>query len=296
MTQSSLISVVMPVYNSENFLETSIISILEQTYQNFEFNIVYDISKDNSLSIIKKFQKKDKRIKLIYGDNEKIVGALNKGIANSQGEFIARMDSDDISHPLRFERQLDYIKKNGLDICGCHCSYIDESNKEKKVVRFPLKHDLCFLSLALKVPFAHPSVMIRSKFLQDHNLLYGKKGFQMAEDFDLWINMSKFNAKFGNVNEILFKYRITKNSLSKINDHKVKNDTKILTSLFLKSNKSQIINIINISHTNLIQEEEILKARLIFKIFKLNLFKNLIGLKIKNIFYGLFSQVKNFQN
>ena len=72
MTESSLISVVMPVYNSENFLESSIISILEQTYQNFEFIIVYDISTDNSLSIIKKFQKKDKRIKLIYGDNNKI--------------------------------------------------------------------------------------------------------------------------------------------------------------------------------------------------------------------------------
>ena len=269
-------------------LDNSLIKLIKQ-----RTNLVNQVLKlkDKKKEIID-----NKRIKLIYGNNEKIVGALNKGIINSKGKFIARMDSDDISLPSRLQSQIDHIEKNSLDVCGCHCSYVDEFNIEKKVVRFPLSHDLCFLSLAIKVPFAHPCVMIRSKFLKDHDLFYGKNGFSIAEDLDLWINMSKFKVRFGNVNEILFKYRITKNSLSKINDYKVKNNTKNLTRLFLKINKRKIIGILKVCHANLIQEEEILKARLIFKIFKLNLFKNLKTLKIRNILYGLLSQIKNFQN
>ena len=285
----------MPVYNSEVFLEQAILSILNQTYKNFEFIIIYDESSDNSLSIIKKFKELDKRIILKYGVNEKLIGALNKGIKASKGKYIARMDADDISLPNRFEDQIKFIEKYELDICGCQCLYVNEYNKEIKIVKFPIKHEMCFLSLALMVPFAHPSVIIRKKFLKNNQLLYGKNKYTNAEDLDLWINMSELNAKFGNIDKVLFRYRVTSDSLSSTNKLKVKNETNKLTSSFFNNNKNEIVKIINKNFFDLSQEEEILKARIIFKIMSLKLFKKFKYLKIKNIIYGLLKQIKNYQ-
>ena len=121
MSKLPLISIVMPVYNAESFLESAIFSILNQTHSNFEFIIIDDKSTDDSLMIIKKFQKKDSRIKLLNGDGKNLVKALNKGIMKSKGKYIARMDSDDISLPKRLESQVKYIEKYNLDICGCYC-------------------------------------------------------------------------------------------------------------------------------------------------------------------------------
>ena len=120
MNYKPLISVLMPVYESEKFLEISIKSILNQTFKNFELLIVYDKSSDKSLSIIKKYQNLDKRIVLIKGNGKKLIGALNLGYLKSKGKFIARMDADDISLSKRFEKQLNYMKKNELDICASH--------------------------------------------------------------------------------------------------------------------------------------------------------------------------------
>jgi glycosyltransferase involved in cell wall biosynthesis len=284
----------MPVYNAQPFLDDAILSILNQSYSNFEFIIIDDKSTDNSLSIIKKYQKNDSRIKILKGNGKNLVNALNQGIMKSKGKYIARMDSDDISQPKRLESQIKYIEKNNLDICGCFCQYIDEDNNQNRVVRFPIIHEMCLLSLVFKVPFVHPSVVIRTKFLINKKLKYAKKKHQMAEDFDLWIRMANAGAKFGNVNKILFKYRVRRNSLSSINKKNIKLDSINLTNIFLKNNEKKIIDIVNFNHQNLIQEEEVLKAKIIFKIFKLSLFKNLIHLKTKNIFYGLLSQIKNF--
>jgi glycosyltransferase involved in cell wall biosynthesis len=294
MSKLPLISIVMPVYNAESFLESAIFSILNQTHSNFEFIIIDDKSTDDSLMIIKKFQKKDSRIKLLNGDGKNLVKALNKGIMKSKGKYIARMDSDDISLPKRLESQVKYIEKYNLDICGCYCEYIDEDNNKLKVVKFPRSHEMCFLSLALKVPFVHPSVLIRSNFLSDKNLKYGKNKYKKAEDFDLWIRMSNAGAKFGNINKILFKYRVRNDSLSSINDKNINLDSKNLTNIFLKNNKNKIEKILNKNQVGLNQVEEVIKARLVFKILNFKLFNNLRYLNIKNILYGLLSEFKNF--
>jgi glycosyltransferase involved in cell wall biosynthesis len=294
MNKFPFISIVMPVYNAESFLESAILSILNQTHTNFEFIIIDDKSTDNSLTIIKKFQEKDSRIKLLNGDGKNLVKALNKGIVNAEGKYIARMDSDDISLPKRLEIQVKYIEKHNLDICGCYCEYIDEDNNKIKFVKFPISHEMCFLSLALKVPFAHPSVLIRSKFLSDKNLKYGINKYEKSEDFDLWIRMSNAGAKFGNINKILFKYRVRNDSYSSIYKKNLKKDSKNLTNVFLNNNKIKIIQILNKKNLNLNQDEEIIKARLVFKILSFKLFKNLRYLNIKNILYGLLSEFKNF--
>ena len=90
------ISVVMPVFNSEKYLSIAIESVIEQSFENFEFLIIYDDSYDNSLEILESYAKVEPRIKIVKGNNEGISGALNNGINLSDGKFIARMDADDI--------------------------------------------------------------------------------------------------------------------------------------------------------------------------------------------------------
>ena len=108
--KKGLISVVMSAYNSERFIAESISSILNQTYEDWELILINDASSDNTLEIITRLSREDPRIKVI--DNAKNLGltvSLNVGIKNSRGEFIARLDSDDLAEPSRLETQLEYL-------------------------------------------------------------------------------------------------------------------------------------------------------------------------------------------
>ncbi|WP_244834814.1 glycosyltransferase family 2 protein [Clostridium sp. BJN0001] len=108
------VSVIMPVFNAEKYLEESIKSVLNQTYKNFEFIIINDGSTDSSLSIINKFKSMDNRIRVIDQKNNGIVYSLNKGISTAKGKYIARMDADDISLPNRIKNQVKYMETNQL--------------------------------------------------------------------------------------------------------------------------------------------------------------------------------------
>ena len=174
MNRNPKISVVMPVYNGKIFLKEAMESILNQTYNDFEFIIIYDESTDGTLSIIQEFQEQDARIILINGDKEGISGALNKGIKEAKGKYIARMDADDISLPIRFEKQISHMQNLELDICGGHSLLIDSDGTINGIGVMPRSHDLCGLSLMFRVPFPHPSVIIRKRFLIDNSLEYGQ--------------------------------------------------------------------------------------------------------------------------
>jgi glycosyltransferase involved in cell wall biosynthesis len=272
---SCKISVIMPVYNAEKYLEEAIESVLNQTYKNFEFIIINDGSIDKSLEIIYKYQKKDKRIVLINRKNKGLITSLNEGIEKSSGSYIARMDADDISLAKRFERQIKLMELENLDICGGHFLSINNFGEPISLNLTPIGHDLCTLSLISKVPFAHPSVMIRKSFLEKNDIKYGQSLNNKAEDFDLWIRLHEKGAKFSNVNKIIFKYRIVKNSLSKINNLKIKQETKAMTKLFCKNNKNYILEILDKKMHNLNLEEESLFVRAYYKLFlkKANFFK-----------------------
>src|SRR3990167_2794091 len=110
MKKSKLISVVMPVYNAGEFLVDAIESIRNQTYTNWELIAVNDGSTDRSLSILKRYARRDKRIKIInLSPNKGLATALNAGLTRAKGFYFARMDADDISMPKRFEKQVEYI-------------------------------------------------------------------------------------------------------------------------------------------------------------------------------------------
>ena len=244
MNRSPNISVIMPVYNGEAFLVEAIESILNQTYLNFEFIISYDDSTDKSLEIINKYKSIDPRIIVLKGAKRGLVKSLNDAIKISNGKYIARMDADDISLPKRFQKQLELMENENLDICGCHYLLINEDGKYLDTVLTPIENNTLLLYLAIGVPFAHGSVMFRKDFMSINNLEYGQ-GVKFAEDKALWIEMYKTSAKFSNVNDILFKYREFSESLSKKGKNKVRIDDDLLKADILKYCYDDIFKIVD---------------------------------------------------
>ncbi len=232
--EEPIISVLMPVYNSEPFLVEAIESILNQTMGDFEFLIVYDESKDNSYAIIERYRKRDSRIRVVQGQKKALIGALNQGLDAARGRYIARMDADDISCPERFEKQVQLMEAAGADICGCHWLAVNETGKLVDAKIVPLSPDAFTATLACTVPFAHGSVMVRTAFLRKHSLRYG--GAKYAEDYDLWIRFWEKGAVFVNVDEFLFKYRNSDTSLSQVVSKGNASDTRALRRRFVRTN------------------------------------------------------------
>jgi len=199
-----LISVVMPVYNSEPFLAEAIESILNQTLRDFELLIVYD-DLETTRSHHRPLSETGPRIRVIQGRKKALIGALNQGIEIARGKYVARMDADDISEPERFEKQTELMASTGADICGCHWFVINELGKLIDAKLMPLSQESFAVFLAYTVPFVHGSVLMRSEFVRKNSLRYG--GVELNEDYDLWIRFFEKGAKFANANDFLFKYR-----------------------------------------------------------------------------------------
>jgi glycosyltransferase involved in cell wall biosynthesis len=207
-----LISVVMPVFNGETYLDEAIGSVLSQSYNNFEFLIIDDGSTDSSLEIIEKYD--DKRI-LVYSITQKkgIVAALNLGLSNAKGKYIVRQDADDISLSYRFETQVKYLEENNqICVLGSSSIAIDSNGKCLNLFRASTSQLELKWQLLFHNPINHPSAMIRSEFLKRNKLNYfeNEKG---AEDFGLWSRMSKFG-NLGNVGKPLIKYRLHENQVT----------------------------------------------------------------------------------
>ncbi|WKV13426.1 glycosyltransferase family 2 protein [Marivirga harenae] len=203
---SPLVSVLMPVYNSERYLEDAIESILNQTLFDFEFLIFDDGSTDKSKEIIQKYAISDKRIKPYFSkENRGYVVHLNKGIELARGEYIARMDSDDISMPDRLQVQLDYLNKNsGIIICGTESISIDENGRSLGwPKRLTEPSDLFFISFFIN-PLAHPTVMYSKEAIIKLGGYNPKK--LPSEDYDLWTR-AILVGKLGNIDQPLLKYR-----------------------------------------------------------------------------------------
>ena len=297
MNSDPMISVVMPVYNGEKFLKEAIKSILNQTYKDFEFLIVYDESTDGTLSIIQEFQEQDARVVLINGDKEGISGALNKGIIEAKGKYIARMDADDISLPIRFEKQISHMQNLGLDICGGHSLLIDSDGKINGIGIMPRSHDLCGLAMMFRVPFPHPGVMIRKGFLTDYSLEYGQSTYQAAEDFDMWVRMFSAGAKFGNVDDIVVQYRVLSDSLSIVNTAESRRDVRGLVKMFRAEHQQYLSDVIKHIDINLLSEDEksLVARYLINRLFtKFDIFglRRLKDISLKNIVITVLSEVQ----
>lgn len=205
-----LISILMPVHNGAAFLGEAIESMLAQTLGDFEFLIVDDASTDNSASIAQDF--KDPRIRLIRSPSRlKLSGALNLGLDNASGRYVARMDADDISLPERLELQVKFLDAHPeTGLCGSWIRTFGSSSKA--VLERPAEHEAIRAFTLLDTPFAHPTVMLRREWIEHHHLRFNGEYFP-TEDFELWTRaLSCF--KGANLPQVLLLYRVHGKSLT----------------------------------------------------------------------------------
>jgi len=201
------ISVVMPVYNGAAYLHASISSILAQTFEDFEFLIVNDGSTDRSAKILDDFARRDGRIKLIARPNTGIVGALNDGLAKARGEFVARMDADDVSYPSRFAKQIEYLRQHPECVAlGSRVIGIDPYGCELFRSEHKLAHDEIDRELLNGVGWAivHPVAMMRRDAIE--RVGGYRKQWQWVEDLDLFLRLAEIG-KLANLPDLLLSYR-----------------------------------------------------------------------------------------
>jgi glycosyltransferase involved in cell wall biosynthesis len=207
-----LISVLLPCYNSERYIREAIQSILDQTYIHFELLILDDGSTDNTISIISEF--KDKRIVLLCENaNKGIVYQLNKGIEHAKGEFIARMDADDISFPERFQKQVDFledIRNQKIDVLGTDAVSIGSSSKP--IIHQNYRPEQISFMINFKCPILHPTVLIRRRVF-DQGMRY-PHNYTYAEDYALWRLIDKGD-NLAIIPDVLLSYRIHDNQTNK---------------------------------------------------------------------------------
>lgn len=207
-----LVSVLIPIYNAELYVEKAILSIIEQSYQNLEIICIDDGSNDITKDILNKLARIDNRIILISRENKGLVFTLNEGIDVSTGKYIARMDADDISVNTRIAKQVEYMEKHQeCAVCGTFVQYFGETNSLKQADFFNNNFDLRG-QIFLSTPIAHPSAMIRKNLLTIHSIKYNK-AYRHAEDLKFWTELIKIGS-FYNVPERLLKYRITPDQIS----------------------------------------------------------------------------------
>lgn len=203
----------MPVFNGQTTLVAAIESILAQTYHNFELIIIDDGSRDRSLEIIKLFA--DERIRVFTQSNMGLAKTLNVGIFNSNGDFIARQDQDDISMPTRIEKQIKrFIQNIDLVLLGTRGHMINDEGKVVGKINMPSRNlDLQYITNFYN-PFIHTSIMMRSMVLKQIGGYTEEVEKQPPEDYELWGRLKRMG-QIENLNECLVKYRVSNNSMSR---------------------------------------------------------------------------------
>lgn len=229
----------MPVYNVEKYVDASIASVLNQDFQDFEFIIINDGSTDGSAEIVKKYT--DPRIRFISNDGNKgLVYTLNLGVKEASGEWIARMDGDDLCLSNRFSTQLSYLKNHPeIDILATTVTLIDEQTNHignweddmkaisTSQIRKYLPKNNCI---------AHPTIMCKTALLR--SFLYRASQSQ-SEDYDLWLRMAAAGKTFAKIETPLVLHRIVSNSFTRSRQQNVFRKLAKTKWQFLKESKGQ---------------------------------------------------------
>lgn len=202
------ITVLMSVYNDKKYLSESVESILNQTFENFEFLIIDDASTDGSKDLLEEYAKEDSRIKLICNKNNKGLSYnLAEGTSLAKAPWIARMDADDISVKDRLAIQIQYVKEHpSIDIVGSYVIDIDDEGNELELRKVPTTHEK-IANLIWTCPFIHPTVLFKKESIikagsYDRNL-------RRRQDYDLWFRCHEASLRFDNIDMPLLFYRAT---------------------------------------------------------------------------------------
>ena len=223
-----MISVIVPVYNTEKYLDRCVQSILAQTYTNFELLLIDDGSTDSSSVICDKYAKQDSRVRVFHKANGGVSSARNMGLDNAKGEWIGWVDSDDYIAPEMYETLLETAKYNGSDIVYCNINMVYNDKIEKyKIIDSSLdRHRL--LSDWIGEPWTHLCTSIYKRSIFEDNKLRFPEHFNYCEDFWMSLEVRYYAMRVVNIDDAFYFYNrcndvsITHNSYDKLLEDKRK--------------------------------------------------------------------------
>lgn len=204
MSGTPRVTVLMPVYNGGEFLRVAVESVLGQSFRDFELLIVNDGSTDGSVELLEKVD--DSRLRLVHNErNMGLIPTLNRGLELARGEYLARMDCDDLSRPQRLARQVEFLDGNpGVGLCGSWFSKFGPGIN--KVIRWETEPGAVRCSMLFSCAVAHPTVLFRREAFAARHLRYDMD-FPHAEDYDLWARAME-HMEIANLPEVLLDYRV----------------------------------------------------------------------------------------
>ena len=202
------ISVVIPAYNGAEFLAETLSSLAKQTFRDFEVVLVDDGSSDGTAEIADRFSNEMSMRVLVNTKNIGIAASLNRGIAESDSVFIARLDADDLAHPNRLAQQLNFLETSpDIDLCGTHMLTFKSGNASAdSVLEYPTSDASIKTMLLQQNALSHPSILMRRSFIVDVGSYDSECDF--VEDYDLWCRGVLVGKRYANMEQHLTFYRV----------------------------------------------------------------------------------------
>lgn len=228
MKEQVLVSVLIPCFNAEKYVEDAVRSIMTQTYENLEIVLIDDCSTDGTPQILDRLKETDDRIKVYRNEeNLKLIKTLNKGLELCSGEYIARMDSDDISFPTRIEKQVNFLNENvDYGIVSAMFFTFKNLDGKKNLYINPSTNEELRAFLLFKSGICHPAVMMRRSLFTELSFRFEDE-YLHVEDYALWSKVM-YKTKLANLNEPLLYYRVHESQISTIyEERQLKNKSKV---------------------------------------------------------------------
>lgn len=273
---SPQISIILPAWNAEKYLAESIDSLLAQTFTNFELIVINDRSTDTTEQIVRSYETKDSRVKLVQNELEKgVAGALNTGLLNAQGKYIARHDGDDLARPDKLRKQYEFLESHPeIHLLGTGYAPFNTQG-----TRLEILHPSSSIELAWRFMFnsffCHPSVMFRKSLYEE----FGGYPIVKSEDFAYFSKIIK-KYQTANLPEVLLDYREHDNNVSKVNGQELGE------SAFLVSQENVKYYLGNLDNYDLLKRFQQEKTARISELVKIKLLNWKILNKIRQD-YGL---------
>ncbi len=216
------VTILLPIFNAENYIDSCLSSLLDQTFDDFEIIAINDGSTDGTFEVLERVAEKDKRLRVINQNNQGLIRTLNKGLELAKGEYIARIDSDDIALSNRIKIQTNYLDENKKCLL-CSSDYIVFNDKTAKSKRIKTRQNSYFhkAEMIFGPSVAHPTVMFRSEEFSKLNLKYDPK-YKDAEDYELWTRVNNYG-DIRTIPEPLMKMRQHETSITAVAESKANN-------------------------------------------------------------------------
>lgn len=208
------VSIILPAYNAEDTIQCAIQSIMRQTYKDYEVVAIDDGSSDKTFSILAAYQLKHSNIRLVKNDNNMgLIKTLNLGLDLAQGEYVVRMDADDVMEPNRLALQTTFMEAHPECVAsGGQMSLFGVKRGNARIQ--PLEHSQIFNASFMMCPIYHPTAIVRMQFIRDHNIKYNEQ-YVYAEDYKLWSDILKIDgAKLANIPDRVLRYRTSSTQVS----------------------------------------------------------------------------------